>query len=64
MAARVLHEIEQRRGWLRPYTKTYDELAASDPIGKSEFDGIVEPMSFAAIEARAQSQRERSDMQG
>ncbi|MCP3458906.1 hypothetical protein [Bradyrhizobium sp. CCGUVB23] len=51
-AARVLHEAGLRHGWWRPYTKTYDELAATDPIGKSEFDGIVERMLIAAAGAK------------
>ncbi|WP_027525846.1 hypothetical protein [Bradyrhizobium sp. Ec3.3] len=51
-AARVLHEAGLRHGWWLPNTKTYDELAATDPIGKSEFDGIVERMLIAAAGAK------------
>jgi hypothetical protein len=35
-------------GWFEG--KSYDEIAATDPIGKSEFDGIVERMLIAAFE--------------
>ncbi|MGY3696952.1 hypothetical protein ACVIGA_007032 [Bradyrhizobium sp. USDA 3240] len=53
-AARVLHEAGRHHGWWLPNTRTYDELAATDPIGKSEFDGIVEQMLIAAATARGQ----------
>jgi hypothetical protein len=52
-AARVLHEHGISFGWWRPYKKSYDELGATDPIGKSEFDGIVEQMLMAAARAKS-----------
>jgi hypothetical protein len=51
-AARVLHEIGLHHHWWSPYTKTYDELTAIDPIGKEEFDAIVEAVLLAAAKAR------------
>ena len=51
-AARVLHQFGLHYHWWEPYRKSYDELAATDPIGKSEFDGIVEQMLMAANAAR------------
>lgn len=50
-AARVLHQEGLRHGWWGKYRKSYDELAATDPIGKSEFDGLVERMLRAAAMA-------------
>lgn len=50
-AARVLHQEALRHGWWGQYKKSYDELAATDPIGKSEFDGLVERMLIAARQA-------------
>jgi hypothetical protein len=47
-AARVLHEAGSRHNWWKPHSKSYDEMAATDPIAKSEFDGIVERMLTAA----------------
>ena len=52
-AARVLHEAGLRHHWWDPYRKTYDELARTDPIGKEEFDAIVESMLTAASLARS-----------
>ncbi|MDD1520839.1 MULTISPECIES: hypothetical protein [Bradyrhizobium] len=49
-AARVLHEA-LRHGWPSKYSKSYDELAATDSIGKYEFDGLVERMLVAATQA-------------
>ncbi|UFZ05260.1 hypothetical protein LQG66_02755 [Bradyrhizobium ontarionense] len=37
--------------WWEPYRKSYDEMAASDPIAKEEFDAIVEQMLMAARDA-------------
>jgi hypothetical protein len=54
-AARVLHEVGLHHRWWGHYRKSYDELAATDPIGKEEFDGIVERMLMAASEARSKS---------
>ena len=51
-AARVLHEVGLRHHLWGKYRKSYDELAATDPIGKEEFDAIVEQMLIAANEAR------------
>jgi hypothetical protein len=50
-AARVLFKEGQLHHWWRNFTKTYDELAATDPIGKDEFDGIVERVLIAARNA-------------
>ena len=52
-AARALFKAGQFRHWWPEFTKTYDELASTDPIGKSEFDGIVEQVLIAASEARS-----------
>jgi hypothetical protein len=52
-AARVLHKAGNHYHWWKPYSKSYDEIAATDTIAKSEFDGIVEQMLMAAHEARA-----------
>jgi hypothetical protein len=49
-AARVLHKAGLHHHWWEPCRKSYDELAESDPIGKEEFDGIVEQMLMAAHE--------------
>jgi hypothetical protein len=51
-AARFLHHEALRRGWWGKYTKSYDELGATDPIGKWEFDGLVERMLIAATQAK------------
>ena len=50
-AARVLHQYGLRHSWFGNYKKSYDELAATDPIGKDEFDGMVERMLVAAARA-------------
>ena len=50
---RVLHQEGLRYRWWGNYKKSYDELAATDPIGKDEFDGIVERMLLAAARATA-----------
>lgn len=50
-AARVLHDEALRHSWWGQYKKTYDELAATDSIGKYEFDGLVERMLIAAMRA-------------
>ena len=47
-AARVLHQEGSRHSWWGNYKKSYDELAATNPIGKDEFDGVVERMLLAA----------------
>jgi hypothetical protein len=51
-AARVLHKAKSHHHWWKPYSKSYDEMTPTDPIAKSEFDGIVERMLMAASEAR------------
>jgi hypothetical protein len=50
-AARVLHHEALRHGWFGKYKKSYDEFAATDSIGKYEFDGLVERMLIAASQA-------------
>jgi len=50
-AARLLHQEGLTHGWWADYKKSYDELAATDPIGKDEFDRIVERMLLAAARA-------------
>jgi hypothetical protein len=52
-AARVLFKEGQFHHWWPEFAKPYDELAATDPIGKAEFDGIVERVLIAASEARS-----------
>lgn len=47
-AARILFDAGQRHHWWQPFRKSYDEMAASDPIAKEEFDGLVERMLMAA----------------
>jgi MoaA/NifB/PqqE/SkfB family radical SAM enzyme len=51
-AADVLHEAGLHHHWWTPYPKTYDELAATDAIGKDEFEAIVERMLMVANAAR------------
>jgi MoaA/NifB/PqqE/SkfB family radical SAM enzyme len=51
-AAGVLHEAGLHHHWWTPYMKTYDEPAATDAIGKDEFEAIVERMLMAANAAR------------
>ena len=51
-AARVLHDEGLHHHWWGKYKKSYDELAATDSIGKDEFDGIVERILIAAARAR------------
>lgn len=53
-AARVLDKVGRHFRWWPVTTKSYDELAATDPTGKSEFDGVVEQMLIAAANARVQ----------
>lgn len=50
-AARVLFSDGDFHGWF-PKGLTYDLL---DPIGKNEFDAIVERMLIAAAKARGES---------
>ncbi len=51
-AARVLDRAGRHHHWWPAYTKTYGEVSETDPIGKSEFEGIVEQMLLAASEAK------------
>jgi hypothetical protein len=51
-AARVLYEEGCFHHWWPKTTKSYDEFAASDPIGLTEFGGIVERMLIAAARAK------------
>lgn len=48
-AARVLDAVGRKHGWWDARTPKYDDL---DPIGKSEFGGIIEAMLRAAADAR------------
>jgi hypothetical protein len=52
-AARVLHKAGMHEHWWKPFDKSYDDMAATDPIAKAEFDGIVEQMLMAANKARS-----------
>ena len=52
-AARVLHDMGLRHHWWDPYRKSYDELAATDAVGKEEFDAIVEAVLVAAYAVRS-----------
>jgi hypothetical protein len=52
-AARVLDKHGRTFGWWKG--KSYDEVSATDPIGKSEIDGMVKQMLMAASNARAGS---------
>ncbi|MGC2780226.1 MAG: hypothetical protein WA418_31755 [Bradyrhizobium sp.] len=47
-AARVLFEAGRHHHWWEPYRRSYDDMAAADPIAKDEFDGLVERMPMAA----------------
>jgi 3-dehydro-4-phosphotetronate decarboxylase len=51
-AARVLYEEGRFHHWWPTITKSYDEFAGTDPIGISEFGGIVERILMAASKAR------------
>lgn len=50
-AARVLDRAGRHHHWWDKSMKTYDEFAKTDPIAKSEFEGIVEQMLIAAAKA-------------
>ena len=47
-AARVLFAEGRAHGWWKEFDKPYEEL---DPIGKLEFDGMVERVLLAAQNA-------------
>jgi hypothetical protein len=51
-AAHVLFKEGSFHHWWPTFKKSYDEFVATDPIGKDEFDGIVERILFAAFTAR------------
>lgn len=51
-AARVFDKAGRFYHWWPKTTKSYDEYAATDPIAKSEFEGIVEQMLMAASKAK------------
>jgi 3-dehydro-4-phosphotetronate decarboxylase len=55
-AARVLFEEGRLHHWWPTITKSYDEFAAADPIGLSEFGGIVERILLAASRARLKTE--------
>ena len=55
-AARVLYEEARFQRWWPEITKSYDEFAATDPIGLSEFGGIVERILLAASKAMLKTQ--------
>jgi hypothetical protein len=47
-AGGILLQNGRRHHWWEPYRSSYDEMAASDPIAKEEFDALVEQMLIAA----------------
>jgi hypothetical protein len=51
-AARVLDKAGRHHHWWPKTVKPYDEFAKTDPIAKSEFEGIVEQMLMAASQAK------------
>jgi hypothetical protein len=51
-AARVLDKAGRHHHWWPKTIKPYDEFAKTDPIAKSEFEGIVEQMLMAASQAK------------
>ena len=51
-AARVLDKAGRHHQWWPKTIKPYDEFAKTDPIAKSEFEGIVEQMLLAASQAK------------
>lgn len=51
-AARVLDKAGRHYHWWPKATKPYDEFAKTDPIAKSEFEGLVEQMLMAASAAK------------
>jgi hypothetical protein len=51
-AARVLDKVGRHHQWWPRSIKPYDEFARTDPIAKSEFEGIVEQMLMAASLAK------------
>jgi hypothetical protein len=55
-AARVLDKAGRHHHWWSKTIKPYDEFAKTDPIAKSEFEGLVEQMLMAASEARRKTE--------
>jgi hypothetical protein len=51
-AARVLDKAGRHYHWWPKASKPYDEFAKTDPIAKSEFEGLVEQMLMAASAAK------------
>lgn len=51
-AARVLDQAGRHHHWWPKTSPAYDEIGKTDPIAKSEFDGIVEQMLMAASAAK------------
>jgi len=51
-AARILDKAGRHHHWWPATGKTYDEIAKTDSIGKSDFEGIVEQMLLAAANAK------------
>lgn len=51
-AARVLDRAGHHHHWWDKSMKTYEEFVKTDPIAKSEFEGIVEQMLIAAAKER------------
>jgi len=51
-AARALYAEGLFHHWWPTNTKSYEEFAATDPVGMSEFGGIVERILVATAKAR------------
>lgn len=51
-AALILDRAGRHHHWWPESIKPYEELAKTDPIAKSEFEGIVEQMLLAAAKAK------------
>jgi hypothetical protein len=51
-AARILDKVGRHHQWWSKSIKPYDECSRTDPIAKSEFEGIVEQMLMAASRAK------------
>ena len=56
-AARVLDKAGRHHHWWPKTIKPYDEFAKTDPIAKSEFEGIVEQMLMAASQAKKNTEK-------
>jgi ribulose-5-phosphate 4-epimerase/fuculose-1-phosphate aldolase len=52
-AARVLDQAGRHHHWWPETSPAYDEIGKTDPIAKSEFDGLVEQMLIAASNKKA-----------